>query len=139
MKQVNTDDCHLYAGRINHGGYAIGRFYDPVTKGKKSYRIHRLVYESVYGSIPKGLVLDHLCRVRYCINPEHLEAVTRAENNRRGFGISSMHSKKTHCIHGHEFTVENTYMETYMTYGITKKTRRCRICRSKKWKKETVR
>ena len=64
--------------------------------------VHRLSYEAFKGPIPEGMHIDHLCRVRNCYNPEHLEAVTQAENNRRmGLVI-------THCKRGHEYTEENT-------------------------------
>ncbi len=58
------------------------------------------------GPIPEGLELDHLCRVRHCVNPDHLEAVTHRENIRRGLG-----GPRSHCINGHEFTPENTSLK----------------------------
>ena len=63
-----------------------------------------VVYALLVGEIPAGLELDHLCRVRECVNPQHLEAVTHHENMLR-----SREATKTHCKHGHEFTPENTY------------------------------
>lgn len=73
--------------------------------GERDYA-HRLVWEYVWGPIPDGLVIDHLCRNRACIRPDHLEPVTRGENVRRG--DAGLHnSSKTHCVHGHEFTEDN--------------------------------
>lgn len=70
---------------------------------------HRITYTLVKGEIPKGLVIDHLCRNPSCLNPDHLEAVTAWENTRRGVGPSATRVKATHCVKGHEFTEVNTY------------------------------
>lgn len=66
---------------------------------------HRAAYTMFRGEIPTGLHIDHLCRVRCCVNPDHLEPVTCAENIQRGF---SARGPITHCKRGHEFTPENT-------------------------------
>jgi hypothetical protein len=64
-----------------------------------------------HGSLPSdGLVLDHLCRVRACVNPMHMEPVTARENTLRGESFSAIHAAKTHCVNGHPFTAENTYV-----------------------------
>lgn len=70
---------------------------------------HRYAYELLVGPIPEGLHIDHLCRVRLCVNPAHLEAVTCHENNRRSTSPTAVNAKKTHCPRGHEYTEENTY------------------------------
>jgi hypothetical protein len=80
---------------------------------------HRRAYERAYGRIPDGLEIDHLCRNRACINPEHLEAVTHAENVRRAAVLV------TGCKQGHPFTPENTYL-------FRGKYRRCRTCK-RRW------
>lgn len=91
------DGCWHWRGPIRPDGYGV------VTIGGVYVRAHRAMVTFLRGPIPRGLTLDHLCRVRHCVNPSHLEAVTSAENVRRGLG------GKTHCIHGHTYTPENTY------------------------------
>jgi len=83
-KVDKTGDCWIWNGGVGAGGYGAFGSYDeaddPIT-----VRAHRYAYEALVGPIPAGLVLDHLCRVRRCVNPAHLEPVTNAENIRRGF------------------------------------------------------
>lgn len=95
------EDCWLYLGPFHFSEYGI-----PYGRYLKN-EAHRLCYEIYKGPIPKGLTLDHLCRTTVCINPEHLEPVTRTENIMRGNGACAMHARKTHCYKGHEFTKEN--------------------------------
>ena len=71
---------------------------------------HRFAYETFVGPIPEGLTIDHLCRIRHCVNPEHLEAVTDRVNILRGEGISAQHARATHCPQGHPYDLINTYV-----------------------------
>ena len=100
-----TDDCWLWSGAKNKDGYGSIRIEG------KTVSAHRVSYELRFGSIPQGLVIDHVCRVHHCVNPDHLEPVTNEENLRRGIpNPAALNAVKTHCKHGHEFTPENTYM-----------------------------
>jgi hypothetical protein len=98
--------CWLWLGPPNSDGY--GHIGEGPHKGRL-LKVHRVTYELLVGPIPEGLELDHLCRVRLCVNPVHLEAVTNRENMLRGVGVCALNARKTHCKHGHEFTPENTY------------------------------
>jgi hypothetical protein len=110
-------ECWLWQGRLGTGtGY--GQFWT----GEKQVGAHRWAYEFCVGAIPSGLDLDHLCRIRACVNPSHLEPVTRRENLLRGVGITATNAQKTHCVHGHEYTPDNTYRRP------DTKTRQCRAC-----------
>lgn len=103
LRRVTKDDngCWLWAN-VAPNGY--GKIQYRGSDGKLVYvSTHRLAYELLVGLIPAGLTIDHLCRVRNCCNPEHLEAVTQQENTRRAKALI------THCPQGHEYTPENTY------------------------------
>ncbi len=78
---------------------------------KRNQYAHRIAYTIIRGPIPEGLQIDHLCRVRHCVNPKHLEPVTAYENWRRGNGPAAINARRTHCKRGHPFTAENTRMK----------------------------
>ena len=101
MPEPNSG-CVLFMGHLLENGY--GR----VLVDRRVTQAHRVAYEAEYGPIPPGLVIDHLCRVRSCINPKHLEVVTQRINILRGTSPSARNITKTACLRGHEFTKETT-------------------------------
>lgn len=120
--KLPTEDCIIWDGSKD------GKGYGKVMFNYKSYRAHRVMYERHIGTIPEGMVIDHLCRNKSCVNPKHLEPVTQRENIHRGVGVvgsPSNNAQKTHCKRGHEFTPENTLV--YMR-NEHETQRRCRTC-----------
>lgn len=106
LSKVERDpitECWNWAAAMSDTGY--GSFFD----GAKTVGAHVFSYRLHVRDIPDGLEIDHLCRNHRCVNPTHLQPVTRRVNVERGFGPSALNMRKTHCIHGHEFTAENTY------------------------------
>lgn len=115
-----SSGCWKWVGAVaRKTGY--GRF---TVNNQKRVGAHQFAYEMVYGLVPQGLEVDHLCRNRRCVNPTHLEAVSHRENNYRGIGLSAQNAHKSLCAAGHPFDEKNTYM--YKTrYGTQ---RHCRAC-----------
>lgn len=125
LKVVKTNSCWNWSGCVIKNGYG------QITIRNKVQYAHRVAYERAKGEIPKGLCVDHLCRNRSCVNPDHLEVVTSKENTLRGGGISAKNAVKRLCVNGHAFTKENTYF--------VKKGRHCKRCtleRTKKYRKK---
>lgn len=120
-RQVTDAGCWLWTGRKNNMGYG-NMTLTPIAGRGQVRLVHRIAYEHFVGPIPQGMQLDHLCRVRSCFNPEHLEPVTSQANTLRGAGPTAVNAAKTQCVHGHEFTQDNTYLRPGGQ-------RECRTCR----------
>ncbi len=114
--EMMASGCWEWRRGRDTAGY--GRFADETRVGRAA---HRWGYERLVGPIPEGLDLDHLCRNRPCVNPEHLEPVTRQENLLRGNTLSARNAAKTRCPNGHPYSGENLYVSP--SGG-----RRCRTC-----------
>lgn len=109
--------CWEWQGKLNRTGYGQTSLSD------RTVLAHRAMYELARGAIPPGLTIDHLCRNRRCINPDHLEPVTLRENLRRSNGRGASNAPNTHCRHGHPFSGDNLHV----WHGV----RICRACRAR--------
>lgn len=112
---TKSDGCWTWTGSIRADGYGV------ISINDRMVRAHRLTYETMVGPIPEGLTLDHLCRNRACVRPDHLEPVTRSENLRRG--DIRWRTRETHCKNGHPFDEANTLL--WRGYRL------CRACRAR--------
>jgi hypothetical protein len=109
-----SGDCWEWTASRLHG-------YGQSWMGGRLRYAHRVAYELLLGPIPESLYIDHLCRNRGCVNPDHLELVTFRENTLRGFSFSARNARKTHCKRGHPFTPDNVKI-------LAEGGRRCRAC-----------
>ena len=114
----SNSGCILWTGHKTSKGY--GRFFLGHTR-----QSHRVAYEHVYGPIPKEFQLDHLCRVRACVRPDHLRVVTPRENTMADGSLApaKKNAKATHCLRGHEFSGHNL-----ITWSGHPLLRQCRAC-----------
>lgn len=113
MAPPKTDPVPRFLSKVSADGNGCWRWRAGIAKktgyavfwinGKQSLA-HRYSYSQFVGPIPQGLTIDHLCRVRDCVNPAHLEAVTMRENTLRGLTITAANAQKTLCKRGHPFT-----------------------------------
>ena len=120
---LQTTGCWWWMGSLTKDGY--GQFHlGAQNRPRAALRAHRLAYEMLIGPIPEGLVLDHLCCYKRCVNPAHLEPVTLQENFKRGGANIS----KTHCPYGHAYDTHNTRYRGYRIRGRRGVGRICKAC-----------
>lgn len=117
--------CWNWTASVNFDGYPQSIVGSRTDNTRRTVRLSRFFYEYYKKKIAKGMEIDHLCRNRRCVNPDHLEAVTHQENvNRADKSLMGLHNKnKTHCRNGHAYDDDNTY---YTKQGH----RQCRICKA---------
>lgn len=104
-KVDKSGECWLWTAGVDGSGYGTFKV------DRRTWRVHRWIYLVTFGSLDKGLTIDHLCNVRTCVNPAHLEAVSAKENTARGA------ARRTHCRRGHEYTEATVYWN-----------RSCKVC-----------
>ena len=122
---IDDSGCWLWQGYLNQG-------YGTAYLNRKRTKAHRLIYELLVGKIPDGMCTDHLCRVRACVNPAHIEIVTNKVNILRGIGYTAQQARQTVCKKGHPLSAENLYVGP-------KGFRVCKICkrlRVNAWRKK---
>lgn len=112
-KILKTETCWIWTGALNNKGYGVIGAPAP---SKALLLAHRVSYDFHVGPIPEGLTLDHLCYTPRCVNPEHLEPVTKAENIKRAA------ARKTHCAKGHLLVLKYRFRTS----------RFCRICKNER-------
>jgi hypothetical protein len=110
---VQPDGCWQWTGAIQSRGYGAARGLD-----QRMWKAHRLVWTLLRGPIPDDLVIDHLCLNKPCVNPDHMELVTTAENTRRALGVRG--APVNQCLRGHVYDDANTYWHRGRRY--------CRAC-----------
>ena len=122
QKTDRSGECWLWTASLTTRGYG------KVRVNGRYCTAHRVAYELLLGPVPEGLELDHLCRVRRCINPAHLEAVTHQENVLRGASNVAVLSQQTECLRGHPFDEANTFVNSFGS-------RVCRTCKRERNRK----
>lgn len=112
-------DCWVWLASLNSRGYAL------FSVEGRARLAHRVAYEALVGPIPDGLTIDHLCRIKRCVNPAHMEPVSVLENIQRAY----LANRPSHCPRGHEYTPENTHVKLRRTGPMAGQINRtCRAC-----------
>ena len=109
-------------------GATTGAGYGAIWETDKMLSAHRVSYEMFHGPIPEDMEIDHLCRIRQCVRPAHLEVVTHLENMHRADRALGIRSAATHCPRGHPYDEENTFLDR-------RGKRYCRMCQ-RRWARD---
>jgi len=112
-------ECILWAGSVNEDGYGVLTL--KLGDAVRSITAQRIIYTLFWGEIPDGLVVDHECRNRLCINPYHLRAITNRQNILIGMCVAAQNLRKTHCVAGHPLSGDNVLI-------VRGGDRSCRMC-----------
>ena len=129
VDKSDPNGCWLWTGSVVQGYGRTNRSAKFWVRGVSTGLAHRQAWMYLVGEIPEGTELDHLCRVRHCVNPDHLEAVPHAENVKR----AAEANRKTHCPRGHEYNEVNAYKKRWKNKdGSAGETWCCRVCKRDK-------
>jgi len=121
LPDPDTGCMNWLAGKFSNG-------YGQFRLGGSKYRAHRISYTLAYGEIPADKVLDHICRNRACVAPDHLETVSQRENVLRGEGLAAQQAARTNCPKGHAYEGDNLYVDP-------RGRRHCRTCKRERARK----
>lgn len=124
-----SKECWLWSRAISSTGYAVARLGKKPTGKTPMRHVHKWLWEQINGVVPGGRQLDHLCRVRHCVNPWHLELVDNRTNVLRGIGPTAINARKTKCPVGHPLSGKNLYV-----HNGKRSCRKCSVWRTKVWR-----
>lgn len=123
---IDANGCWIWNGTLNENGYGVTEL------GKQPHYVHRVMYQLFVEPLNKGREIDHLCRVRRCCNPKHLEAVTSYENSLRGNNPLFVTHRERRCRRGHDLTIEENVRRSRDGRS---RCRPCALANLREWRK----